>query len=1173
MRSKILTILFLFGLIICPALMSAQNVSLSYNKAPLKSVIKDIERQSDYTFVYSSALSNINDLVTINVKNKSLESVLSELFNPRGIVFKIVDKQIVLSPQSIVPTSSASKQATQTKTYTIKGAIYDVTNNEAIPFASVVVKGTKIGTSADVNGLYQLIEVPYDAVIEVSSVGYASQNLRYKGQLTADFSLSPDTEFLEETVVVAYGTAKKESITGAVAQIKTKDIENRAISSPTAALEGKMAGVQMNNTNGAPGSEPAIRIRGLGSVNGTNSPLYIIDGVPFGGSLSDLNHRDIESISVLKDASSAALYGNRASNGVIIITTKRGTSEKLNIRADVTAGVYQRGIQMYDMVDAYDFTEVMWQGYKNYLVNSATHYDEAKAVEYASSHLFSDILGTGYNIFNKSAEALFDAKGKLVSGTQMLQGYNDLDWLKEMERIGPRQEYNISIDGASDKVNYFFSAGYLDEKGYIVHSDFSRLSGRAKVNVTPNKWLKMGFNLSGTSQVRNNIDADGETTTANPFHYAKAIAPIYPIYLHDSQTGEYLLDDNGQRQYDDGTLYSRPQMLGRNWLWEKNLNEDQTYKTTLSSQAYLELKFLKDFTFAVKGDFSLRNSENHTYYTSIIGDAKGEGAAYRTFYRYINYTFQQQLTWAKEFGNHSIDILAAHENYSYNYKYHYLKKMGETFVGEKEFANFTDLSTMSGYQNNYKTESYLSRARYNYKGLYYLEASFRRDGSSRFAPGNRWGNFWSLGASWTMSKEQFMKNVNWINSMKLRASYGESGNDQSVGYYDYMALYTMSFNAGQSALYKSQNDANDISWEKAASFSAALDGRLFNRMNVTLEYFDKRTHDLLFNVSLPLSAGATSTSAVATITKNLGAVSNKGIEFSTDIDIIQGQDFNWNFGMNATFMKNRILTLPEENREDGIISGRYKFLEGRSMYDFYLYQFAGVDQMTGSSLYLPDEEVYYCGVNNGEADTRTALPEEYLVKINDKYYTTRTTYAKKDFCGSAIPTVYGSLSTAVEYKNFSLSVLCTYALGGKTFDYSYGTIMDCTSSPAGMSRDILNAWNGVPEGMTETSANRIAPNGVPIVDYFNSTYNNAESSRFLTSGNYFVIKNISLGYKLSKRAVNKLDIGGLSFNLSVENLASFTARKGMNPQQNYSGTSTNTYTTARVFSLGVSLAL
>ncbi|MDX9769697.1 MAG: TonB-dependent receptor [Tenuifilaceae bacterium] len=1055
------------------------------------------------------------------------------------------------------------------QTRQITGTVISAEYGDPMPGISVIVKGTTIGTATDGDGRYT-VNVPQNAnTLVFSFVGMRTQEIEITSNVI-DVAMEFDVTELDEIVVVAYGTATRESLTGSVAAVNASAIEKRPVSSVGSVLEGFSAGVQVNNSYGEPGSDPSIRIRGFTTINGSNAPLYVIDGVPFGGNISDLNPQDIESLSVLKDAASSALYGNRASNGVIMITTKKGKSDKLSLRATVNQGVYNRGIREYERLNADEFMETMWLGYRNSLMSDPNMaYSLADANAQASSDLVSTYLG--YNIYNKPNNELFDSNGKLVSDAQILAGYDDLDWFKYMERLGHRQEYSVSADAATENSNYFFSLGYLDEQGYVRSSDYERLTARTNVTVTPKKWMKAGLNISGSHQVSNNTNgsADSHTTYANPFFFARNIAPIYPVYLHDQTTGEYIYDEQGEKIYNSGD--GRPQYNGRHVIWESELDMDRTFRNTMQSMAFLDINFLEDFTFSVKGDMNLRNSENQSYNNAIIGDGSGSGRAKRVFYRYKNYTFQQQLTWKKKFDRHSVDALLAHENYNYNYAYTYGYKTTEVFAGGTELVNFTDITSLTGYQHNYRTESYLSRIRYNYDSKYYFDASFRRDGSSRFYEENRWGNFWSTGATWIITREDFMANLRrQVNMLKLRASYGEVGNDNVNSYYAYMALYTMAQNANLGASYKIQNDALDLIWETSSSFGTALEGRLFDRLDITLEYFDKRSQNLLFDVNLPLSAGATSTSAAeATLTKNIGSIANRGVEFALDIDVVRSKDWNWKVGLNATSYKNTIIRLPEENRENGIISGTKRYMEGHGIYDFWMDQFVGVDQMTGMSLYIPDFERFYVGEE--AVEDKNPIPSEYTVQIGDEYYTTYTTYAKKDWSGSAIPDVFGSISSALNYKGFTLSALFTYSIGGKIYDNTYRNLMSVTATPAALHKNLLNSWNGIPEGMSEDSPNRIDPNGTPRIDFYESSLTNASSSRFLHDASYFVIKNVSLSYELPKSMLNKIDVSGLTINFGVENLATFTKLQGMNPQQSFNGINNNAFLTARVFSLGANL--
>lgn len=989
--------------------------------------------------------------------------------------------------------------------------------------------------------------------------------------------MTSDSKSLDEVVVqVAYGAAKKSTLTGAVTQVDSKQIEVRPVSSVTSALEGTTSGVQINSTYGQPGEEPSIRIRGFGTVNGSATPLYVLDGVPFGGNISDLNSNDIESITVLKDAASCALYGNRASNGVILITTKRGKGEKMAFNLKVNQGTYSRGIKEYKVLNAKEFMETSWLNLRNSRISAGD--DQATANAYASKNLINDELYL--NIYNKADDQLFDANGKLVSDAQILDGYaDDLDWYDNAIRDGYRQEYNFSGSQASAKSDYYFSVGYLNEKGYVTNSDFDRLTGRAAMNFRPKKWLNTGFTISGSHQKSNITDGNSSASYTNAFMFCRDIAPIYPVHLHNVD-GSYQLDSFGNKQYDSGSytdengnpVLTRNQYQDRHVIWENELNENKSFRNTIQSSAYMDLKFLNDFTFTVKGELNVRNNENRTYNSALIGDGKGNnGRTSRSIYRYKNYTFQQQLNWNHTFGNHTVGVLLGHENYSYFYDYTYIYKTNQTFAGQDNLDNFTNLTNGSGYSNRYRTESYLGRVRYDYQEKYNVEASFRRDGSSRFAKESRWGNFGSIGASWVVTKEDFMKPITWVNNLKLRADYGLVGNDAGAGYYSYMALYDSKQNHNTGAYYLSQLANTKLKWETGASFGIGVDARLFNRWNISAEYFDKRNKDLLFNVYLPLSAGATSSSsAEATITENMGTISNRGFEINTDVDIFKNKDWTVNLSANASFIKNKIVELPEQDK-DGIISGIYKIAEGKSRYEFFTYTYVGVDQMTGNSLYKANLENYHVttadGQTVGNADGNDI--SKYVTQIGNEYYVNNTSYALKEYHGSAIPKVYGSFAPSVRYKDLSLSLMFTYSIGGKVYDAVYSSLMSTGTSPSNYHKDILKSWSEIPSGMTEDSQDRIWYGGIPQINSSMTSTNNATSSRWLTDASYLVLKNINMSYSLPKAWVNALTLESIRLNLSCENAFTCTKRRGMNPQQSFNGYQYNYLVTPRVFTIGV----
>lgn len=1059
-------------------------------------------------------------------------------------------------------------QCLNAQTKPISGTVQDE-NGIPIMGATILIVTTNTGTATDADGHFSITMPLEKRNLEISAVGKITKQVVVNNESNINVVLSTIEDPLEEVVVTAYGRQTRKAVTGAIASVNAQDIEKRALTSATGALEGVAPGIMVSNTYGQPGSTPSIRIRGFSSVNGNNTPLYVVDGVIFGGSVADINPNDIEDISVLKDASAAVLYGNKASNGVVLITTKKAKSSKPVLNFNTNQGVYTRGLKEYKTMSPDEYMETMWLGYRNNLLSTSSVYNTVeKANAKATQSVITDNIR--YNIYNKPSDALFDENGKLVSGAEILDGYKgDLDWFKPIVRVGHRQDYNVNGGTKTDKSSLYFSAGYLDEKGYLKRSDFQRFTGRVNADINPVKWLKAGVIFNGTHQLNNNY-SDGNSSFNNPIYNARIIAPVFPVHLHDPETGEYILDENGNKQYDDGSLYNRVQYVGRHAIWENELNSRKNYINSLQGQAFANIKFLNDFSFSIIGDLSTKNTELRSYENPIIGDGSGnDGRVSRDIYRYNVYTFQQQLNWNRNFGNHNFDVLVGHENYGYFYNYLYGSKGTQTFSGLENLENFTSIISLGEYENKVYTESYLSRIRYNYNQKYFLEASIRRDGSSRFDPSYRWGNFWGLSGAWLLSGEPFLQGNNVISNLKLRAGYGEVGNDASAGYYASQPLYTLDQNANIAAVYLSQIAAKDLVWEKVGTWGAALGGQLFKKLNFSVEYFDKRSIDLIFDVNLPLSAGATSSSdAVATITQNLGTLSNRGWELAADYYFINKKDFHLNLGLNASFLKNEIIKLPEQNRKEGIIDGSKKLFEGHSIYDFWLYQYAGVDQMTGNALYVADDVVYNGG--NPSSD-KPAIPEANIVTINGKNYVNNYTYAKRDWSGSSIPHVFGGVSLKGDWKNISFSALFTYSLGGKMLDYSYIDLMSISGSPHNLHTDLLKAWNGIPEGMTATSPDRLDPNGIPVIDYSKNTQSTATSNRFLQDASYGVLKNISIGYRLPQTVTDKISARSCQLNFTIENLATFTKLQGMDPQQSFNGVHYNYFMTPRIFSLGINL--
>ena len=1037
----------------------------------------------------------------------------------------------------------------------ISGTVVSTDDGQPVVGASILVSGTQTGTVTDVDGKFRL-SAPAGVKLVVSYVGMKTKTVTATNNMKV--SLAPDDKNLEEVVIVAYGTAKRQSITGSVAVVDSKKIGDRISTTVTGALEGSAPGVQVNNSYGEPGATPKIHIRGVGTlVKDADQPLYIVDGTPFEGNIAELNPSDIESMSVLKDASSAALYGNRAANGVVLITTKKAKfSTKPNISLKMDQGFYRRGIAEYDRLNANEWMEASWVAMKNYALSGGIASTEAAAGTYATQHLVPDYVKR--NIYNGADDALFDANGKLTAA--MRTGYDDLDWQKAVERTGHRQEYNLSAAVASDKYNIYSSAGYLNEQGYTLNSGYERFTGRINTNYNANKWLELGLNLSGTSSVRSyNSNANG-TMYANPFYITRYMAPVYPVYLHNAD-GTYALDADGNKQYDTTSEY----LGNRNLPYEMTMDMDRVRRNVLDGLIYTKITLPYGFSLSGKVNLNHANTNRQTYNNPVIGDgASNNGRLSEYANQYISYTGQELLNWDHNFNLHHVDVLLGHENYSWNRKYARVMNTNAAIAGLRALSNFVLNTDTEGYFEDYRTESYLGRLRYNFDEKYFFDFSLRRDGSSKFHKDKRWGNFFSAGVNWNIKKEKFMEKVKWVDALRARASYGEVGNDAAVNFYGYQALYYITKNGGNPALVRQKLAALDLKWETTQTLDFGVEGTLFDRLNFSLGYFDKRSKDLLFEVRFPLSAGSFfGNDAIENLTQyqNIGTISNRGFEIMLSGDVVRSKDWTWNLSFDATTLKNKVLKLP---KGEDILHGQQNYSEGHSAYEWYTYHFVGVDQMTGKSLYDLDPKKEAAASAAGD-----------LVEINGTKYTTSTSQAIRKWAGTALPSVYGSFSSNLRWKDLSLTMLMTYSLGGKTMDGSYRTLMSTASAStaAALHRDVLNSWSGAPNGMTATSPNRIDPNGTPILDFNGSNDNNAISDRWLTSSSYLIMKNIMLTYRLPKALVTKWGLGGVSVKAGVENLFTLTGRKGLNPQYSFAGGSDDTYVSARVFNFGLTVDL
>ncbi|OJV19475.1 MAG: hypothetical protein BGO30_06255 [Bacteroidetes bacterium 41-46] len=1038
----------------------------------------------------------------------------------------------------------------------ISGTVTEKGTGTPLPFVGVQVKGTTTGATTMDNGTY-VLNAPSTGTLIFTYIGYKTLEVQIGGRAVVNVELEQDALALDEVVMVAYGTAKKSSVTGSIASVNAAAIEKRPVTNALAALSGTSAGVQVNTSYGQPGSDPTIRIRGFGSVNYSSAPLIVLDGAPYNGAMANINPADIESINILKDAASTALYGSRGSNGVVMITTKKGKKEKLNISATVTQGFSQRGLPEYDRLDANQYYPIMWESLRNSLITPTRGIADASALASgATSNGIAAALGYNpYRGIGNGEIVQYDANfnSKLNPNATQLLWADDLDWYSPVERLGNRTEAMVSANGGSETADYYMSVGVTQDAGWLKKTNYDRLSARANVNFTPRKWITFGINLNASYNKSSAANTDSDTGYANPIYFARNMGPIYPVYQHDRLTGEYILNDQGEKLWDLGaavvqngvTYPARTQNNGRHGIAEHMLNIINFERNTIQSRAFTEFTFMKGLKLRLNYAFDINNYTRSTFENTLVGDGAPQGRSRKEQSTRYTWTNQQLLTYEKSFGKHDFNVLAAHESYHNQYNEIYGFRQGQIIPGNTELINFTTTNSLYSYMDNHKVEGWLGRASYSYdNGKYTAEASYRRDGSSKFSQPMRWGNFWSIGAGWRIDRENFMATQEWIDFLKLRASYGLNGNDGGISYYAWQVLYDYRNNSAEPGFIQSTVPGNpNLKWETTVQTDIGLDFNLFgNKLRGAIDWFNKESKDLIYSVALSPSTGYTSQD------RNIGNLYNRGWEFDVTGVIYSNKNFEASLNLNATTYKNQITKLPEENRENGIISGNFRRVEGGSIYDFWLRQWYGVDPDNGDGLYLFDEE------------NQTWADADCKVLPNGTKVTSNQAKAKYDWSGTSIPKLFGALTPAFKIYGVEISVQLNYSIGGKAYDYSWASLMSTGSFGAAKAVEILDRWT-TPGQVTN----------VPRMDNSKTTAFNAVSSRWLVDASYLAIRNVNISYNFGGNVLKSLNVKGLRTYISAENLALFSARKGMNPAQSFNGSVFNDVGFNRTITLGVNV--
>ena len=1056
---------------------------------------------------------------------------------------------------------------------TVKGTVKDEAGEPIVGANVILVGSNTVYALTDFSGAFTL-SVPKNGSLDVSCLGYSTVVVPVEGKTTLEIVLPLDTTVLDETIVVAYGTATKSSFTGSAAVVDAESIEKKIATSVTSALAGTTPGVQVTSASGDPtGGTPTIRIRGIGSISASNTPLYIVDGVPYDGAISDINPQDVESMSVLKDAAASAIYGHRGANGVVIITTKKGKSGDATVKFDGRWGVNSRLIPQYDVIkDPGQYYETFYQRlYNKYYYSGHT---VAESYAYANKYLLDEANGglgylvytlpEGQNLVGTNFKLNPNAKLGYYDGTYY---YTPDDWYKEAFHNAFRQEYNVSASGGSNRFNYYASVGFLQNSGIVNNSDYKRYTGRVNAEYQAKSWMRFSTSLNFSHSDSQNIGFTESTygSSGNLFYITNNIGPIYPLYVRkmDENGKPYIVTESGRTLYDsNNTNQKRPSIVG-NAVRDNEYDKNQSYADVLTGKFGVLLTPFKGFSLNANVGFTSDNTRSSSLGSQFAGSSGTDGYVGVSHYRM--FTVNQQYLAEYKFDivdAHHFDFLAGFEKYSLmeqrlsGSNYH----LYNPFVGELSNADGTgSMVSNSSRTDRYVTQGFLGRIQYDYNGIYFLSGSYRRDSSSRFAEGHRWGNFGSAGVAYLMSKESWF-NVPWVDMLKLKVSYGVQGNDNIGGYYPYADQYSHSWNEETGYSISLTYVGNEeLTWETSHSLNVGVDFELFNNyLNGTVEFFSRKTTDLLYYKNVPLSSG----NPTGEIPVNVGSMRNTGVELSLDGSIIRTKNVNWGWNLNLSHYTNKILELDPSVSDNGIRGSNFIRKVGGSIYEAYMYKFAGVDPQTG--------QAQYYGEFLKEDDSFVARPTQKQIDEEATYTKTTTNFAQASQydLGSILPAVYGGFGTSLNAYGIDFSVQCSFQLGGKYYDGTYQSLM-WTQDNAGNAwhKDILKAWQ--------------KPGDITDVPRNDGDIQVAQSAldRFLVSASYLSVNNVTLGYTFPQKWTRKIGIEGLRLYVAGDNLAVLTARKGIDPRFSMglgsmtSGTGLNSgyYSAMRTITGGVTL--
>lgn len=1014
------------------------------------------------------------------------------------------------------------------QTLTINGIVKEQATGEPMIGVTVIDLTTNNGSVTDVNGAYS-IKAKKGDIVEFSFVGMKTVAIEVLDQKQINVEMSADAVDVETVMVVAYGTAKKSSFTGSAEVVGEKQLESRPVSNITKALDGNVAGLEATSGGGQPGAGSQIVIRGVGSINAGQTPLYVVDGVPYDGAISSINPDDIASLTVLKDASAAALYGSRAANGVIVVTTKKGKVGKAVINFKANVGVTSKVKSEYERLDQAQYMEANYDYFRfQYLndVNNPMMSEEAN--QKALEEYMVGLGGEMYNPFNVHSSQLIDPEtGKVVEGA--VSRWND-DWMKAaMRDVAIRQEYVVSARGGSDKTQYTLSLGYLDEQGIAYNSDYQRFTARVGVDARLKPWIRTALSTNYANGKTNN-GAASSSGVENVWSSGLMMAPIYPLYERDGE-GNMVMDENGKPKYDFGETRPNQQKFNSVALLFEDQNNSKSDEIGVRASVELGdktnqgLGFFRDFTLSVNYGMDYMNSASHRFQNPFTGNAVSSGGKmFKTQYKLMTQTINEMISYNKQWTNHNLSIVLGHEFMDRKTEQLGGSRSGFMFAGSTILNQGTVVQSADSSTDLFRLDSYFINGNYNYKDKYYLSANFRTDGSSRFHGDSRWGQFWSVGASWRMTGEKFMQaSRHWLDNLTLKASYGVLGNDGVGTYYAWQETYMYGYSNGYyPGVIFSQLENKDLKWEMSNNLNVGVETRMFGgRLGATIEYYNRTTKDMLLYRPMPVSSGHNG------ILENVGSMLNQGVEATITGMPIVTDSFRWQSTLIVSKNVNKVLAL--SNGRDQISMGSQIIKVGAPIYSYYFAEFAGVDPENGDELFYDKD---------GNKTNQSQLAERKLL-------------------GSRTPLFSGGFSNVFTLKGFELSILLNYSVGGKILDNNYVSLMGTSTFGTAWHKDMERRWRK-PGDITDIPR---LQSGLPIT----------ASDRFLVDASYFKIQNVSLAYTFNFKNMQQKGISALKLFVTGDNLWTVAARKGLDPKQSLIGSTSFSYAPVTTVSFGVDL--